>query len=85
MQLSAFYFTRNYFDWNEDRIGGRIQFGYRLTPDLTVALQGLQGQTGQGIELIPSAGFVTIIVPLIVFLSLQRFFIRGMTAGAVKG
>jgi alpha-glucoside transport system permease protein len=25
------------------------------------------------------------IVPLIVFLSLQRFFIRGMTAGAVKG
>ena len=52
---------------------------------LTVALQGLQGQTGQGIELIPAAGFVTIIVPLIVFLSLQRFFIRGMTAGAVKG
>ncbi|HEU4999150.1 MAG TPA: carbohydrate ABC transporter permease, partial [Lapillicoccus sp.] len=52
---------------------------------LTVALQGLQGQTGQGIELIPSAAFVAMIVPLIVFLALQRFFIRGMTAGAVKG
>ncbi|MBC9819655.1 carbohydrate ABC transporter permease, partial [Terrabacter sp. MAHUQ-38] len=43
------------------------------------------GQTGQGRELIPAAGFVTIIVPVLVFLSLQRYFIRGMTSGAVKG
>jgi hypothetical protein len=35
--------------------------------------------------LIPAAGYITIIVPIIVFLSLQRFFIRGMTSGAVKG
>ncbi len=52
---------------------------------VTVALQGLQGQTGQGKELIPAAGFVAIIVPILVFLSLQRYFIRGMTSGAVKG
>ena len=43
------------------------------------------GQPGQGWELITAGGFVTIIVPIIVFLSLQRFFIRGLTAGAVKG
>ena len=33
----------------------------------------------------PPAAFVTIIVPIVVFLSLQRYFIRGMTSGAVKG
>ena len=48
-------------------------------------LQGLQGQTGAGRELIPAAGFITIIVPILVFLALQRYFIRGMTSGAVKG
>jgi len=51
----------------------------------TVALQGLQGRLGEGAELIASAGFVAIAVPLLVFLALQRYFIRGMTAGAVTG
>ena len=30
-------------------------------------------------------GFIAIVVPLIVFLSLQRFFVRGLLAGSVKG
>src|SRR4029453_11580420 len=34
---SGFYFDRNYFDWNESRVGGRFMFGYRLTPDLSVS------------------------------------------------
>ena len=51
----------------------------------TVALHGLTGRLGEGAELIPSAGFVAITVPLVVFLALQRYFIRGMTAGAVTG
>ena len=33
---SAFYFDRRYFDWNESRYGGRLAWGYRLTPDLSV-------------------------------------------------
>jgi outer membrane protein insertion porin family len=33
---SAFYFDRIYFDWNESRYGGRLSWGYRLTPDLSV-------------------------------------------------
>jgi outer membrane protein TolC len=64
-----------------------------LFPTLTGNGQGTQqlaspasqGQTGAGRELIPAAGFITIIVPILVFLSLQRYFIRGMTSGAVKG
>ena len=36
MNLSAFYFDRGYFDWNETRLGGRAALGYRLTPDLSL-------------------------------------------------
>lgn len=37
LNLSAFYFNRNYFDWNEQRLGGRAALGYRLSPDLSVS------------------------------------------------
>ena len=34
---SAFYFDRGYYDWSESRYGGRLAWGYRLTPDLSLA------------------------------------------------
>ena len=40
---------------------------------------------GQGWELTTAGAFITMIVPIMVFLALQRFFVRGLTAGAVKG
>ena len=52
---------------------------------LTVGLTHLKTQLGQGWELTTAGGFLTMIVPIIVFLALQRYFVRGMTAGAVKG
>ena len=82
--LASFAIFQFLWVWN-DLLVALLFLGRGDNTILTVALQGLQGQTGAGRELIASAGFVTIIVPLIVFLSLQRFFIRGMTAGAVKG
>ena len=36
LSISAFLFDRNYFDWDERRLGGRVGLGYRLTPDLSV-------------------------------------------------
>ena len=38
LSTSAYYFTRNYFDYNEQRLGGRVSFGYRLTPDLSLSV-----------------------------------------------
>jgi outer membrane protein insertion porin family len=35
--ISGFFYDRLYFDWDEQRYGGRISFGYRLTPDLSVS------------------------------------------------
>lgn len=50
-----------------------------------VGQQQLLGSQGQGTELLTAGAFVTMIVPMIVFFSLQRFLVRGMTAGSVKG
>ena len=47
--------------------------------------RGVGGTQGQGKELLTAAAFISMIVPMIVFFSLQRFFVRGLTSGAVKG
>ena len=58
------------------------------TPDVSVitqALAELRGQYGQFEHLLPAAAFISMALPLLVFFSLQRYFVRGLTAGAVKG
>ncbi len=52
---------------------------------LTVKLASLVGTRGEAWHLLTAAGFISMIVPLIVFLALQRFFVRGLLAGSVKG
>lgn len=52
---------------------------------LTVALAQLLGQQGQNWNLVTAGGFFSLVVPILVFLGLQRYFVRGLTAGAVKG
>lgn len=37
LSVSGFFFNRNYFDWDEERLGGRVSLGYRLTPDVSVS------------------------------------------------
>ncbi len=43
MSLSGFLYDRQFDDWDEERMGGRISFGYRITPDLSISA-GLNGQ-----------------------------------------
>jgi len=52
---------------------------------VTARMQTLQGSYGSRLDLLAPAGFLTIVIPLIVFLSLQRYFVRGLLAGSVKG
>ena len=52
---------------------------------LTVGIRQLVGQYANEWDILASGAFITMIVPLIVFFSLQRYFVRGVTAGAVKG
>ena len=52
---------------------------------ITARMQNLVGNFGAHQELLYPAGFLTIVVPMIVFLALQRYFVRGLLAGSVKG
>jgi len=52
---------------------------------ITVRLANLIGNFGAHQELLGPGGFIAIVVPLIVFLALQRYFVRGLLAGSVKG
>ncbi len=52
---------------------------------LTGRLNALLGSRGGNWEILTASAFVTIIVPLTVFFSLQRYFVRGLLAGSVKG
>jgi alpha-glucoside transport system permease protein len=52
---------------------------------LTARLSELIGSRGQDWEILTAGAFITMIVPLFIFFALQRFFVRGMTAGSVKG
>ncbi len=59
--------------------------GTRDVAPLTVRVAELTGSRGSDYYLLAAGAFVSIIIPLIVFLSLQRFFVRGLLAGSVKG
>jgi alpha-glucoside transport system permease protein len=83
--LASFTILQFLWVWNDLLIALVFLGG---TPDvevLTVALSRLQGAFGQNRHLMPAAAFVTMVLPMTVFFSLQRYFVRGLTAGAVKG
>ena len=52
---------------------------------LTMAVRELNGSRGEDWHIMTAAAFVSMAVPLLVFFSLQRYFVRGLTAGSVKG
>ncbi len=52
---------------------------------LTAGIRELLGQYGSQWNLLAAGAFVSMIVPLMIFFSLQRYFVHGVTAGAVKG
>jgi alpha-glucoside transport system permease protein len=52
---------------------------------MTSRLRELLGSRGDNWEILTSSAFISILVPLVVFFSLQRYFVRGLLAGSVKG
>jgi alpha-glucoside transport system permease protein len=71
--------------WNDLLVALVFGGGNLDVSPLTVRLAELSGTRGQDWHLLSAGAFVSLVVPLIVFLSLQRFFLRGLLAGSVKG
>jgi alpha-glucoside transport system permease protein len=72
--------------WNDLFVGLIMGGGNPDINPITVKVQGLvSSSSGGGTELLPAAAFLSIIIPLVVFLALQRYFVRGLLAGSVKG
>ena len=69
--------------WN-DLLIGRIFGGSKNLP-IIAKLVEVSGSRGQSWHLLTAAAFVSMVAPLIVFFSLQRYFVRGLLAGSVKG
>ncbi len=84
--LAAFGIFQFLWVWNDLFVGIVMSGGNSNIAPITVAVSLLQGQSsGAGGEVIPAAAFISIIIPLFVFIALQRFFVRGLLAGSVKG
>jgi alpha-glucoside transport system permease protein len=84
--LAAFGIFQFLWVWNDLFVGLVMSGGNSDISPITVKIAGLVGSTaGQGGEVVPAAAFVSIVIPIIVFMALQRFFVRGLLAGSVKG
>jgi len=82
--LASFAIFQFLWTWN-DLLVALIFLGPGEKEVLTVAVAVLVVAQQQGWQLITAGAFISMVVPLLVFLGLQRYFVRGLTAGAVKG
>ncbi len=71
--------------WNDLLVALIYLGGTQDVAPVTVRLANLVGSYGQNWHVLTAGAFISIIVPLIIFFSLQRYFVRGILAGSVKG
>ncbi|MFG3700071.1 carbohydrate ABC transporter permease [Micromonospora sp. NPDC047620] len=83
--LAAFGIFQFLWVWNDLLVALIFAGGNDETAPLTVRLAEMAGTRGNEWQRLTAGAFVSIVVPLIVFLSLQRYFVRGLLAGSVKG
>ncbi|WP_300080352.1 carbohydrate ABC transporter permease [Propioniciclava sp.] len=69
--------------WNDLLVG--LTFASAEYRPITVMIAEMVGSRGQAWHVLSAGAFVAMLLPVIVFLSLQRYFVRGMLAGGVKG
>ncbi len=81
--LASFAIFQFLWVWNDYLIA--FVFVGEQKAVMTYRLLRLLGQYGQGWRDVAAGSFISLIVPLIVFFALQRYFVRGLLAGSVKG
>jgi alpha-glucoside transport system permease protein len=83
--LAAFSIFQFLWVWNDLLVAMVFLGNSEEQLVLTGRLRELLGSRGGNWEILTASAFVTIVVPLIVFFALQRFLVRGLLAGSVKG
>ncbi|MBW3619365.1 MAG: carbohydrate ABC transporter permease [Actinobacteria bacterium] len=83
--LAAYAIFQFLWVWNDLLVALVFLGGSPDVQVVTLNLASLLGSQGQAWHLLTAGAFITMTVPLIVFFSLQRYFVRGLTAGSVKG
>lgn len=81
--LASFAIFQFLWVWNDYLVA--LVFLGDKTPVVTFALASMVGEKGQDWQLLTSGAFISMLLPLTVFFALQRYFVRGMMAGSVKG
>ncbi len=82
--IAAFAIFQFLWVWNDLLVGLTFGASPKVAP-LTVRVAELSGTRGSAWHLLSAGAFISMIVPLIVFVSMQRYFVRGLLAGSVKG
>jgi alpha-glucoside transport system permease protein len=80
--LSIFQFM---WVWNDLLVALIYLGGTPQVAPMTVTISNLVNSYGGGWEFLTAAAFISMLLPLLVFFSMQRYFIRGILAGSVKG
>ena len=82
--IASFAIFQFLWVWNDLLVALTFSSGLDTVAPINAKIGSLVGQYGSSWETLTAGAFVTIAVPLVVFFSLQRYFVRGLLAGSVK-
>ena len=83
--IASFLIFQFLWVWNDLLVGLTFGAGSKEVAPMTVRIAEMVGTRGSGWEVLTAGAFISMAVPLIVFFALQRYFVRGLLAGSVKG
>jgi alpha-glucoside transport system permease protein len=83
--LASFAIFQFLWVWNDLLVTLTFAGGSAEVGSTTVRVAQLAGSFGHNWEVVTAGAFISMIIPLIVFFALQRYFVRGLLAGSVKG
>lgn len=83
--LATFAIFQFLLVWNDLLVALIFAGGTAETAPMTVRLAQMAGTRGNEWQRLTAGAFVSVVIPMIVFLSMQRHFVRGLLSGGIKG
>lgn len=83
--LASLFIFQFMWVWNDLLVSLIFLGGSPQRAPLTLTIANLVNSYGSNYEVLTSAAFISMVLPLVIFFSLQRYFVRGILAGSVKG